>query len=150
MSNTQILCKEIKNNKYELMSEDTTKLFASLILIENDEKALQEVKTFANNMYESSTIAAIIYKRYQAFKESKKLPEIDDSVFLMGDAFANGNPGRGVLFLIDVLGNYHTKDRITLDDITNLYPDGYYSFETCQSIVDNYVKTHMLKFSELY
>ena len=61
MSNTQILCKEIKNNKYELMSEYTTKLFVSLILIENDEKALQEVKTFANNMYESSTIAAIIY-----------------------------------------------------------------------------------------
>ena len=146
----ELICKDIQNKQYELMSEDTTKLFVSLVLIENDEKALQEVKTFANNMYESSTIAAIIYKRYQAFKESKKLPEIDNSVFLIGDAFSGGNPGRGVLFLIDILGNYHTKDKITLDDVINLYPNGYYNFETCQNIVDNYVKTGLLKFSELY
>ena len=146
----ELICKDIQNKQYELMSEETTGLLVNLVLIEKEGEALKKLKDFANHMYESSTVAAIIYKRYQVFKESKNLPEIDDSVFLIGDSFANGNPGRGVLFLIDVLGNYHTKDKITLDDVINLYPEGYYNFETCQNIVDNYVKTDLLKFSELY
>ena len=140
----ELICKDIQNKQYELMSEETTSVLINLV------EALKSIKGFANHMYESQTVAAIIYKRYQVFKESKNLPEIDDSVFLIGDSFANGNPGRGVLFLIDVLGNYHTKDKITLDDVINLYPEVYYNFETCQNIVDNYVKTGLLKFSELY
>ena len=146
----ELICKDIQNKQYELMSEETTGLLVNLVLIEKEGEALKELKDFANHMYESSTVAAIIYKRYQVFKESKNLPEIDDSVFLIGDSFANGNPGRGVLFLIDVLGNYHTKDKITLVDVFNLYPEGYYNFDTWQNIVGNYVKTGLLKFSELY
>lgn len=146
----ELICKDIQNKQYELMSEETTGLLVKLLLTKGNDEALKELKDFANHMYESSTVAAIIYKRYQVFKESKNLPEIDDSVFLIGDAFSGGNPGRGVLFLIDILGNYHTKDKITLDNIINLYPKGYYNFETCQNIVDNYVKTGLLKFSELY
>lgn len=146
----ELICKDIQNKQYELMSEETTGLLVKLLLTKGNDEALEAIKAFANHMYESPTVAAIIYKRYQVFKESKNLPEIDDSVFLIGDAFSGGNPGRGVLFLIDILGNYHTKDKITLDNIINLYPEGYYNFETCQNIVDNYVKTGLLKFSELY
>ena len=146
----ELICKDIQNKQYELMSEETTSILVTLLLAEGNDKALEAIEAVHNHMYESSTVAAIIYKRYQVFKESKNLPEIDDSVFLIVDSFANGNPGRGVLFLIDILGNYHTKDKITLDDVINLYPNGYYNFETCQNIVDNYVKTGLLKFSELY
>ena len=99
---------------------------------------------------ETAGIISVVHKRHQHYKEEFKLPDLDDKVLILIDLFANGNPGKAIIMLIDLCGTYKDKKEITMDDFVNKYPFGFYDMDTMINIGDNYIKTGKVLFSEMY
>lgn len=69
------------------------------------------------------------------------------------NAIADGNPGRAIVVLIDLLTKYSEpgkKKLITSVDLADIYPFGHYSDEVLRDYIDNYIKPRKVKWSEIY
>ena len=67
----------------------------------------------------------------------------------MAEMLTKGVPGKGVALLIDCLTK-HKGETITLKELTELYPWGFYKEEVCEDYIDNYLKPKKVKWAELY
>lgn len=142
----QVTTSNINKLKYVPFTADGTRMFVTLSLM--DDKAVDEM--FEALTGDSFTPTNIIYKRYLSSKERLNLPEIDKKVFIASECFELGSPGKAVLYLIDILGR-NEKDRITFDDISMImYPMGFFDDDSARLIINDYVKTKKLKYSEIY
>ena len=135
--------------KFVKMDRETSEVFMQLGFGRNEDfkKLLSQQIAMAK---ETAGIIAIVHKRYQHYKEEFKLPDLDDKVLILIDLFANGNPGKAIIMLIDLCGTYKDKKEITMDDFVNKYPFGFYDMDTMINIGDNYIKTGKVLFSEMY
>lgn len=68
---------------------------------------------------------------------------------LLALILSNGNPGKMMIILIDCLINFEGKE-VSGDDICNLYPMGFYNEISTTNYIDNYLKPHKCKWSEIY
>ena len=59
------------------------------------------------------------------------------------------NPGKMMVALIDCLTHYEGTE-VTDDQVCELYPDGFYTDDSVRNYVDNYCKTKLCKWSEIY
>lgn len=142
----KVTTNKINNLKYEPFSMDDAKMFTTLSFI--NDKDVDEM--FEALTGDSFTPTNIIYKRYLSNKERYNLPEIDKKVFLASECFGITSPGKAVLYLIDILGR-NEKERITFNDISMImYPMGFFDDTSVRLIIDEYVKTKKLKYSEMY
>lgn len=142
----QVTTNNINELKYVPFSMDGTRMFVTLSLM--DDKAVDEMfEALTGDVF---TPTNIIYKRYLSNKERWNLPEIDKKVFIASECFELGSPGKAVLYLIDILGR-NNKERITFEDISMImYPMGFFDDASARLIINEYVKTKKLKYSEMY
>jgi len=83
--------------------------------------------------------------------EFLKLPINFSKVALFAiDVFAMGNPGKAVALLVDCLTKYEGNLNISVKDLTELYPWGFYNTETFEDYIDNYLKPRKVKWAEIY
>jgi len=112
------------------MTDDEAQTFLAILLI--NKKDPQAFALVYPEMRENSFILSVLEKRIEAFQ----LPLFEKSALLALELFAQGNPGRAVLSLIDTMEAYqkYLPEKIDISFIsTFVYPDGPYSqagFET--------------------
>lgn len=141
-----ITTNKIQGLNYKPMSPEDTQIFMSISFM-NDESADNILKEMTSG--DNFNAVNIIYKRYQAFKEVMNLPEMTSKAFLSSMYLGIDSPGKAVLFLVDILGR--SEGNITENDISmNMYPYGFYDDSSCRLIIDDYIKTKKLKYSEMY
>lgn len=131
-----------------VMSESQAKTFI-LLLTKSDHlnveasgcKQLNDIR---------GTLIELLCKRIDILPEEWKR-KFTVGAILFIDLMARGNPGRGVFYLIDMLNRGEDKDLFTLEYLsTELYPFGTWKDEDIIFVVDNYVKSGKLKYSEIY
>lgn len=60
------------------------------------------------------------------------------------------NVGSAIVFLIDALTKFEGEE-VTLNMVyTELYPNGFYTRESFEDYIDNYIKPKNVKWSEIY
>jgi hypothetical protein len=60
------------------------------------------------------------------------------------------NPGKAIVFLIDALNMFEGKE-VTVDMICQeLYPWGFYTYESFCDYVDNFIRPHKVKWAGVY
>ena len=85
----------------------------------------------------------------------KRVEELDlpikftDAALLAAEVFAEGNPGKAVVFLIDSLNKFEGKT-VGLDEICeSLYPFGFYTDASLDEYIDG-CKDRKYRWSEIY
>lgn len=128
------------------MDLDQTETFINLMtLIKIQNK---NIDIIMNNLAESPSVFAIVDKRYKALNLQDR---IDRNVLLFVELFAEGSPGIGVFMLIELLNLAETlQKKVDCNDFSRLYPNGFFTKESVIQIVDGYVKTGLLRNSEIY
>jgi hypothetical protein len=97
---------------------------------------------------ESSFIYQIIEKRIDVYGLSDK---ISQEVIPFISLFSDGNPGKAIVILIDILNLSETLQRqIVKSDIgLEIYQDGCYTEETFEQLID-LCKNREVRFSNIY
>ena len=131
------------------MTIEQSRMFINLTMMANDEDFKDKLEAIMDDMAKTPSIFAIAHKRWEHFKLQDK---IDRKALLMVEVFAEGNPGKAVFMMIDMLCLFDKQGRkVTMDDISmEPYPMGFYTSDTVQKVVEGYVKTGLLANSELY
>ena len=81
--------------------------------------------------------------------EVMKLPISFTSTALFSFAAFTGVVGGYITILIDCLNKFEDKI-VTLDDLIDLYPNGWYTEESFGYYVDNHLKKKTFKWAEVY
>lgn len=124
----------------EPLNDDDAGDFMKCLLIETERSvAISEdaVKTLFN--YE------IINKRIEALK----LPISFTPTAYLAMLCLTGSPGGFVTVLIDAL-NMFEGECVDVAKLTRLYPYGFYDTESFTKLIDDHLKPHNLKWSEIY
>lgn len=128
--------------EYLPMSEEQittlTRLIFSALYRESDLNEMPESeKPFALKMIE---------KRISALELPIQLfPSAKIAMLILTD----GVPGKMNAALIDLLIKHENND-ITVTEVCETYPIGFYSEKSCSEYIDNYLKTKKTKWSEIY
>lgn len=127
--------------RYTPLSDDSSKLLLNMLSHEKDKTELPEAKEYL----EESFLWRIISKRISV----AGLP-ISFNLYasIAVHAFVD-RPGSAVLLLIDCLNRFEGKE-VTVSDLCNLYPDGFYDEDTLVDIIDNELNTRKMPWSEIY
>jgi hypothetical protein len=126
------------NPKYEPMSEEQCKVFITAVMLE-------EQKTTSIPEVEGHFFLKILDKRIEA----GKLPISFTAPAKMAVLALVQQAGGAVTLLIDCLNAFEGKT-VTVDDLANLYPTGFYDEPTLMRYIDSYLKHRQVKWSELY
>lgn len=99
---------------------------------------------------EKLPIMQIVQKRITGYN----LPiKFTDAALLYIAILSDGNPGKAMVILIDSLQRYgNDKDvvEVTTSDLCELYPWGFYTYDSFVDYIDNYLKNRKVKYSEIY
>lgn len=136
----QIIQDETINVETKPLSEDGGKLYVMLSMMQNTEGAMDEIVNTNQDEIEHCFICKVFLKRIEVFNLQDK---VGDEMFLLTQVFEINNPGEAMLLLITLL-DFHTEHnrKATMSDIgLELFPNGFYTHDTCMLLVDNYVKT---------
>jgi hypothetical protein len=126
------------NPKYEPMNEEQCKVFITAVMLEQKkETSIPEV--------EGHFFLKILNKRIEA----GKLPISFTAPAKMAVLALVDRAGSVVALLIDCLNAFEGKT-VTVDDLANLYPTGFYDEPTLMRYIDSYLKHRQVKWSELY
>lgn len=142
--NQDFIKEEVKNLRLDVsttsrLDEEQFKLLIMLSQLNNTHEALiEEAFDFPYKL---------IKKRLEVIKKPIEMtPRAIGALAVL----TNGVPGRLVMSIIDALNNPTKDNKWDLQDICNLYPNGFYSDKTFENIVDNYLKTKELPNSDIY
>ena len=127
------------------MKPAEAKLFAMAVLLEQSSGRALLADTIDEN--EKSMAMDVVLKRIKAFD----LPigfTIPGLVAL--ECLAGGNAGSLIVILIDCLNKYEGRMDVSLKDLSDIYPFGFYNDEVFTDYVDNYLKPRKLKWSQIY
>jgi hypothetical protein len=118
-----------------MMTESQTSVVLSLMLAESENKESFD-KGYREQVKDVDFICQIIEKRIKAFK----LPTFEPSAVMMLSMFAQGNPGRAVISIIDTLDTWKRLGgihKISGEFVaTHVYPMGIYSQEEFETVWD--------------
>jgi hypothetical protein len=123
------------------MSEEGALVFAKACIAENLESP------FPKDLKENPLwfLPSIIEKRIEAYK----LPiKFTDYGYVAMMAMVD-RPGTAIIVLIDALTRFEGQT-IDANKLADLYPNGFYTEETCMDYIDNYLKPKKVKWSEIY
>jgi hypothetical protein len=127
------------------LKEKEAELFAMAVLLE--QKTGRTLSADKIEDKEKSIAMDIIFKRIKAFN----LPigfTIPGIIAL--ECLAGGSPGHLVVILIDCLNKYEDKMDVSLKDLSDIYPFGFYNDTVFGDYVDNYIKEKKIKWSFIY
>jgi hypothetical protein len=120
--------------KYKELSKDQAELFLQLCILGKDFE-IQEMP--------------FLSKIVQLRVEVNKLPiKLTNQGLMAVNCFAH-NPGAAVILLIDFISNFENEE-LNCDNLAKLYPVGFYTEESMEDLIDNYLKTKQTKWSRLY
>jgi hypothetical protein len=120
------------------LDEEQSKLFLNCML--NDVFNID-----INSKVENLFFSKIIQKRIEVLDLPIKFTCYG---MLMVSALCS-TPGEVIILLCDCLYHYEGK-RVSVNDISNLYPFGFYNEETVLNIIDNYMKARVHPWSQVY
>ncbi len=125
----------------EAMNEDGSSIFIQCTLAELSGASIDlEAKDF-----EIPFLTQIILQRIKAFS----LPiEFTPCAALAINALVN-NPGKAIALLVDALNKYR-GEVVNMDKLANLYPNGFYTEDSFEKYVDEYLKPRKVKWAEIY
>jgi len=126
------------SSKFQILNQENSKLLFQLLMTE-----LQDINYKIDK--ELPFLSMIVKKRINAMK----LPITFTDLALVGVNVFADRAGLAVLLLIDCL-NYFEGKTITVRDLTDLYPSGFYTEEEAQKIIDEEIKTKKMKWSNIY
>lgn len=81
--------------------------------------------------------------------EAMKLPISFSAASIVATAAFAANPGKAVVVLCDCLNAYEGKT-VSVENLAEIYPWGFYSDEIFMEIVDEWMKTGMHKWAHVY
>lgn len=128
------------NPRYSEMSREQSELLMSVIFssMKCDEVDIPEE--------EKPHPIKMIEKRIEVIKLPITLkPSAKLAILILTD----GNPGKMNAALIDCLIRFENKE-VSVGEICELYPMGFYSDKSALEYIDNYLKTKKTKWSEIY
>lgn len=76
--------------------------------------------------------------------------KMNDRTKLFILSLSNGNPGKIVTILIDCLTKFEGREATVENICEELYPMGFYSDQSFTDYVNNYLKPHRCKWSQVY
>jgi hypothetical protein len=126
------------NPKFEPLDETQCKVFLTATMLE-----LQ--KTTSIPEVEGHFFLKVLDTRIEA----RKLPISFTAPAKMAVLALVKQVGGAVALLIDCLNAFEGKT-VTVDDLANLYPTGFYDEPTLMRYIDSYLKHRQVKWSELY
>lgn len=90
----------------------------------------------------------IMLKRIEAFELENFIP---DYFVMYIDIYNLYNPGRVILFVCLLVEMAKELDRkLTVSDVNNMFPIGFYNDDTCIWIIDNLIKTKIHPEHKIY
>jgi hypothetical protein len=136
------------NENKELPFTPTFKPLSKMQMTDLMKMALLEQKgstTPEEPTVEDGTAWVIIWKRITVME----LPIKFTSLAKWATLLFIDRPGAAVLFLIDCLNKYEGQE-VTVRMLCELYPYGFYDEESMIKIIDEEIKTHKMKWSQIY
>ena len=125
--------------EYKPMNEEQSRLFISIMLASQVDKAVLPEDDLP-------FVIQIVQKRIEAMK----LPiDFDTTGLLAALILSDGNPGKMVTILIDSLTKYEGQT-VTIEEISEVYPWGFYTDESFEEYVEKYLKTRKCKWGHIY
>ncbi len=137
-----------KNISYEPFDVEQTKLFIMFTMDNKNEDRSFIKELLSSDEYNNQFLTQILKKRIEVFNLQDK---IDDEALAMYLCFNICSPGAAIIYLIDLLEFYETKGRkATIEDISNMYPMGFYDENSLLFIIDNITKPKLSIWSQIY
>lgn len=136
-----------KGATYSKLTEDQVR-FMLMIELNKTENSLDKI--WEDEEFQDEFIVKVFVQRIKLFKLSEM---VDPLLFAYGMfVFGIDSPGKGNIFLIKLLEHYHENGiAATQDDLTMvIFPEGFYTDESCRNIIDYCLKPKVTLFSELY
>jgi len=128
--------------KFKPLDDDSMKLLSRCLLVE---MGIGSLKNPSIPDDELPFLSQIIKKRVDVLK----LPVTLSSTGLLAvNAFAK-NPGQAVALLIDFLTKFEGKE-ISATTLSELYPWGFYTEDSMNAYIDDYLKPRKVKWAEIY
>lgn len=131
--------------KFECLTEEQTKF---MLMLEIQPNTLDLI--WDDQMFQDEWLVQVFTKRISVFG----LEEIVNPKLIVYALIVFGidNPGKGNIFLIRLLEWYYKNGSVasTEDLAMGIFPDGFYTDETCVKIIDCCLKPKATIFSELY
>jgi len=122
--------------KWKQLTEDQSKMLMTLLMADKD---------MPDDMIAEDFLCNVVKKRIEACK----LPiEYDNIGLAYLSILCEGNPGRAVISLIDLLNKEVPK--ITVQSMVDVYPDGHYSNEALEERIDTLKEKKDGKWDYLY
>lgn len=128
--------------KYKALNTEQVQMFMGVLMLNDDTK----IKEFILQ----DSISQIIQRRIDIYKDKLEIPEIDPKVIAIISIMSEGNPGRAIAMLIELCYDFNSEVKIYTDDITKIYPQGFYDEATFRVIVDEILKPHKLPYTIMY
>lgn len=126
----------LKDAKFEKMSDEQSKLLITCALAEGKELKMTD---------ELPLLSQIVKKRIEALKLPIKFTDWG----LMAINALVRVPGAAVALLIDALTMFENKE-VTVSDLCELYPFGFYDEESFEKYIDDFLKPRKVKWAEIY
>lgn len=128
-----------------LTPQESIILLQILAVEKGNIKISEETMEPINLMVDNLMSTQIIKKRIKAFN----LPIDFTNLAYHALTLFTDRPGAVVLLLIDALTKYENKT-VTVQDLVDLYPLGFYSEGEFTEIIDKQIKPRKVKWSEIY
>jgi hypothetical protein len=130
----------------EPMPEDVLEIFTIAATVEAAFKRhKREIPSIEEG--EGPSVRSLVEKRIKAFD----LPiGFTPTGIIAIECLSGGNPGRVVVILIDCLNKFRPRRDVGLEDISKIYPHGFYKKEALKDYVDNYIKPRKIEWSSIY
>lgn len=125
----------------ESMSKDGAEMFIKCVMAEHAGAKID----LHNGGLEVPFLTQIVLKRI----EGLKLPITFTPIAALGINALVNNPGRAVCLLVDAL-NKHEGETVTMEKLSELYPFGFYTEDSFEKYVDEYLKPRKVKWAEIY
>lgn len=120
------------------MDRESTHLFIGAVMAEAQGGGLKQGASLP-------PLSEIVQKRIDAFE----LPIKFTPIALVAIHALVANPGQAICLLIDALNKFE-GETIDMDKLAELYPFGFYTKDSFQKYVDEYLKPRKVKWAEIY
>lgn len=125
----------------ESMSKDGTEIFIKCVMAEQAGAKID----LHDGSLEVPFLTDILLKRI----EGLKLPIAFTPIAALGINALVNNPGKAICLLVDALNKYE-GETVTMEKLSELYPSGFYTEDSFEKYVDEYLKPRKVKWAEIY
>ncbi len=124
------------------MDRDDTEIFIKCVFAEAQGANIDLKK---DSGIEVPFLTKILLQRIEAFE----LPISFTPVAALGIGALVKNPGQTVALLVDALNKYEGES-VDMEKLSELYPFGFYTQDSFEQYVDQYLKPRKVKWAEIY